>query len=604
MEKVETVLNRLKIDKVIWIDDIFEEPGLLSDDELAAFLQTKESAVTLCERASLSSDFVALVRELGTSENSSGLYLQELQTEPEEAKLALSRLVQATLDVSELSKPKQEKLFTIFGARLIKCSFTEWPDRSKKLMSENAIFLVDLKNGAGANGLSGKDILQQLISNEFTGLVTMFTQDCDQDGEVNLLEEIRKELDAQTADSHQKLALLRIGVISKQRFHTEEIENLEKELITPFHRLAMTSTFNQLAAQVSKSLETGIHRGITILSQLPITDIDRVVFQNSMREGCSEIELIERLLSLTQREAVATMLKGTSDLNNLLAKARDSWVSSEGIDTSKAISEGLVALRTLEIFDADELINKTHSPLSNGDIFEYREGEKIRQYVLLMSPCDSMVRNDGKRQLDTGIFVSFLEIDKICEEVKSHDCVTGEATAAAITTEPEQASSSDVKPGHDEFDTRLRYYSIPVNLGKIHKLDFMESCPVVLDSLEWCVFNPDGQVRYNKSIEPNLSLLKGWDKRLKKLKNDTKINKCNDSNVIAWPHRFLALKTNGFSHIHIASVEKDSSGQIKRGHIYFNLRRVKRLRSPYADAALSAFLNYAGRPAFEHEFLR
>lgn len=632
-EIIEPILDNLKIKAVVWVDDIFEKVSVLTDDEIAQHIVGAENSFDLCQKAGFSVPFIEFVGELVGVSDAQSLILQKLEDESDVPKNLISNLISANGagSATDFTDQQIDAFSGIFGDRLKTCSFTEWPSKIDELVVEkDTVFFVDLKNKH--SGIGGKDVLAQLIAKNFQGLITLFTHDCNMDGEVALLEEIRIELQS---NKYDLLSTLRVGVMSKQRCHPENLISREHGLAAPICRLAMTTTFSFLANAVATSLREGIDSGVALLAKLPITDIDRVVFQNSMKEGCSEIELVERLLSLTQREAVARSLKNSGELNALLAKARDSWITSEQKYVPKQISEQLTKLRALEIFDADELINLTHSPLMNGDIFEVSEGNHTKQYILLMSPCDSMVRENGTRQLDTGFLILISESDKrrsiqvaeevvevvqilhVGEEAKADavltsDLVEAGSNAAVIQAAPEIAVAAsslvvteiEVSDTEDENgDARLRFYGLPVNLEKDYRLDFMNSCPVVLDSLEWCVFNPDGVVRYNKDVTPGLALLNGWEKRLKKLKDDRKLNKCGAEDQVPWPYKHLALKTKGFNSIHRVSLEKENE-VVKKGFFLFNIKRVKRLRSPYADAVLSAYLNYTGRPAFEHEFIR
>lgn len=644
-EIIGPILDKLKIKAVVWVDDIFEKSSTLTDEELAKHIADSKSAVDLCRRAGFSVAFTEFVEELIGVSDSHSLILQKLDDELDAPRVALSELIFAdgSGSASDFTALQVAAFSDIFGDRLKTCSFTDWPSKIDELIAEkDTVFFVDLKNKH--SGIGGTDVLEQLIAKKFQGLISLFTHECKMDGEVALLEKIRVDLQPKKDDL---LSTLRVGVISKQRCHPDNLGSRELGLAAPIFRLAMTTTFSFLANAVATSLREGIDAGVELLAMLPITDIDRVVFQNSMKEGCSEIELVERLLFLTQREAVARSLKTSGELNALLAKARDSWITGEQKYVPKQISEKLTNLRSLEVFDTAELINLTHSPLMNGDIFEVREGDNVKQYVLLMSPCDSMVRENGTRQLDTGFLVLISEIDKrrhiqVAEEIvqvvdanediengamSTSDLVdaisnvtatldapeTVGTVASLVTTEAVGAVANLVTTEvvvntpdleeEEQGDTRLRFYGIPVNLEKEYKLDFVNSCPVVLDSLEWCVFNQDGVVRYNKDVTPALALLNGWEKRLKKLKNDRSLNKCAGADQVPWPYRHLALKTKGFNSIHLISIEKEN-GTVKKGYFLFNIQRVKRLRSPYADAALSAYLNYTGRPAFEHEFIR
>lgn len=634
-EIIEPILDKLKIKAVVWVDDIFEKSSILADDEIARQLADSKTSVELCQKAGFSIDFTEFVGDLIGVSNVQSLILQKLEHELEGPKACFSELVSAdgAGSADDFTALQVTAFSEIFGDRLKTCSFTEWPNKIDELVLEkDTVFFIDLKNKH--SGISGKDVLEQLIAKKFQGLITLFTHECKMDGEVALLEKIRFDLQPIKDDL---LSTLRVGVISKQRCHPEYLASRELGLAAPIYRLAMTTTFSFLANAVATSLREGVDAGVELLAMLPITDIDRVVFQNSMREGCSEIELVERLLFLTQREAVARSLKSSNELNALLAKARDSWITGEQKYVPKQISEKLTKLRSLEVFDTAELINHTHSPLMNGDIFEVGEENNIKQYVLLMSPCDSMVRENGTRQLDTGFLVLISESDKVqpiqvIEEVIQVVEIDAGSTDGAMSTSQlidamsNAAATLSTSATHDKAgtvsdliakevagketeleveqgDTRLRFYGLPVNLEKDYKLDFVNSCPVVLDSLEWCVFNKDGVVRYNKDVTPALALLNGWEKRLKKLKSDRSLNKCQGEDQVPWPYRHLALKTKGFKSIHQVSIEKEN-GTVKKGFFLFNIKRVKRLRSPYADAALSAYLNYTGRPAFEHEFIR
>lgn len=631
-EIIEPILDKLKIKAVVWVDDIFETASVLTDEEIAKHIADSENSFDLCQKSGFSDSFTEFVAELVGVSGAQSLILQKLEDESDAPKTFLSNLIFAdgAGSASDFTALQVAAFSEIFGDRLKTCSFTEWPSKIDELVVEkDTVFFVDLKNKH--SGIGGKDVLEQLIAKKFQGLITLFTHECNMDGEVALLETIRIELQPKKDDL---LSTLRVGVISKQRCHPDNLVSRELGLAAPIYRLAMTTTFSFLANAVATSLREGIESGVELLAMLPITDIDRVVFQNSMKEGCSEIELVERLLFLTQREAVARSLKSSGELNALLAKARDSWITGEQKYVPKQISEKLTKLRALEVFDAEELINLTHSPLMNGDIFEVSEGSHTKQYILLMSPCDSMVRENGTRQLDTGFLILISESDKrrsiqvveevvqvldVDEEAKAGAVCTSElveavSNAAATLAAPEIAVavssvvvteiSGEVSDTEDEnSDTRLRFYGLPVNLEKDYRLDFMNSCPVVLDSLEWCVFNSDGVVRYNKDVTPGLALLNGWEKRLKKLKNNGSLNKCKGADQVPWPYRHLALKTKGFNAIHQVSLETENN-TAKKGFFLFNIKRVKRLRSPYADAALSAYLNYTGRPAFEHEFIR
>ncbi len=68
-----------------------------------------------------------------------------------------------------------------------------------------------------------------------------------------------------------------------------------------------------------------------------------------------------------------------------IAKAKD--IADIGRELSANSQERLHKLRREALYESDQLVNRYHDPLRNGDLFEIGEGADLKLWVLVAQPC-------------------------------------------------------------------------------------------------------------------------------------------------------------------------------------------------------------------------
>ena len=142
-----------------------------------------------------------------------------------------------------------------------------------------------------------------------------------------------------------------------------------------------------------------------------------LIYENSLKEGALNWMCFARILLLQQRVATQKGYFTDKQLMPELVRLRVLRSMTElAKEQDKAPLQGkLQQWKKEEVFDLAEIVNKLHSPLSCGDIFELVGTGK--KFVLLAQPCDLMTRGDnGMRRAKEGIFVVLQEIKPRIDE--------------------------------------------------------------------------------------------------------------------------------------------------------------------------------------------
>lgn len=234
----------------------------------------------------------------------------------------------------------------------------------------------------------------------------------------------------------------------------------------------------------------------------------------------------------------------------------------------------LKAWRSAELFDDGELVNQLHSPLECGDIFQKDNGGL---FILLCAPCDLMVRGkDAGRQTNEGVFLPL-------------QTIAGDA-------EPKKVEEENQSGG-----VPRKYFLPSIGDDEVQVARFNDAFSVNLRVLDWCVWNPDGKVKVNCGSKPRLPgvLQVGWRQRLGDAHDKCTTALNGQQKSIPPEYATLCLFPDGF-----LEVRDLSNGVAKSKEMDFKLKRVSRLRAPYSDALLAAYLADAGRHGFDHDFAR
>lgn len=244
----------------------------------------------------------------------------------------------------------------------------------------------------------------------------------------------------------------------------------------------------------------------------------------------------------------------------------------------------LMRFRMAEIWEDEDLINHSFSPIACGDVFELDQDEKgtaglNKRFVLLGQPCDIALRPDGRRAHELAFFVLLKE---------------------------QEAGESQRSP---------KAYPLPFKLnGKQWACDFRTTTVVRLDVLDLASFRTDGKVRVDEGHSAPAGLLMSQHKiyadRTAPANKVLEAAKSVDGGGLLKDGLQLCISQNNpFNKIFSATFteamarkeDDDRTGDSKR--VTWRLRRVGRLRQPYIAALLDQHLILLGRHAFDVDFM-
>lgn len=572
--KTGQLLTALGINQIYWIDDKFFNGRMYTEetickaivdlirnggplpDGLSRFFPYLENVLDEAILIQDVTEFIQRLEEEGRQDDIEKIYRELLKAD-------------ALNEEDSLSDEGFERLESLFAQpKVTKLSFSDWLEQRDALDSgEQALYLIDYENkiDTKAYGLSGKDVLHYLADRDVPPFSIVLTHVCQPNNETFEATKIFQDI-----KNNDTRSIRRFSLMSKKRI-AESMDGNADDLIAPaFKRLAINQMYRRIAENCLTSMKAGLEEGINRLNDLPVEDIEHAIFARSSEEGVSEPEVINRILGISQRSSffngVADALKSQqTNYFKELRQLRDVKNISTTSDEYHQVHEALEDLRYAELVDPGDFVNPICSPLACGDVFQKwtDNGYNGSLYILLASPCDLMVRDNGDRNASEGVLASL--------KWKS------------LEGEEEDAS---------EADQEAKKYEIAVGTSKGKLVvNFHTSTTVNLKALDFCVANINGEVKYKRNAHlPNV-LLSGWRKRFEKINAIC----ARDPQKFPEQYKTLCMFDEEFSGIRIA--QENGKNEIR-----FKLKRQYRIRSPYAEAILNAYLRSVGRPAFDHSF--
>ena len=332
---------------------------------------------------------------------------------------------------------------------------------------------------------------------------------------------------------------------------------------------ALSGRYAEVRSMAWDIFKGSVEEAKSAMEDLSVVDFDRIVFASSRHEGVWEADTLFRVFGVLMGRAAGRRLHADATVSKAVATARRVSAMPDGVAGAlgkQGQSAAALRMQRYEIYDASDELNAWHAPLGLGDIF--RVDAEGKEYILLAQPCDLVVRSKGLR---------------------NHEKDRLGRTAAVV-----EIARGDNKQGANWG--ALRFYeeetgdSAYANYGSAHQ--------VLLAVLDLCVLQTDGRAAVDVEAECPDLLVKGWEKRARRLQKH--FRKALDL------QRDLAAVELGSEAASLAlpdasgtlRVEKAGSG----GSVTYGIRRVMRLRQPWSGALLTDFAQYQARAAFEHEF--
>ncbi|MGN6556290.1 MAG: hypothetical protein ACTHLW_21470 [Verrucomicrobiota bacterium] len=550
------VLKAVGIDKVVWIDDDFSSGDLerqkVRIQELIGRLAAQNITLKHEALTELTFDLPEGVRETKLQEilnvhvhnfvNIIESLTQQLPAEAQEGLETSSELT--TVQINAL-KSALEDVQTM--------SFKTWTSKKAELLSkctERTLFLVDRQFSKEGYGDEGDGILKELKAQGKYHCI-LLTRTKPEEGAELLRKRIAEE-------SQGTLRLSDFAVMSKSDIGETE-EGAKREFSHACRVVFTHRHCHKVAERIGEIMKGAISSTVDSLVGHSVYDLDRAIYENSLKEGASELDVLARILLLQQRMATQKGYFEDEQVMRDLVRLRALRSMTElAREHEKMPFQGkLQQWKKEEVFDPAEIVNRLHSPLSCGDVFEMTGTSK--KFVMLAQPCDLMTRGDnGMRRAKEGIFVALQE----------------------------------TKPRIDE---KARYYEIQnmAEAGGSWFIDFQMSASVSLNILELAVFNQNGLVQIAKDQVAADFILPGW-----KLRFDKALKKVASVGPKEIPKSLASLSLSENLQNCFGKWENDSKTWA------FKYQRIGRLRSPYAEAILGSFAAYHTRAAFDHDFAR
>jgi len=346
--------------------------------------------------------------------------------------------------------------------------------------------------------------------------------------------------------------------LAKERLDDESSQNI----LEGFRDVLWLCQISKIKKFEQELVEKAHENAYERFSQMDPASFDLAVMKNSKEEGCWELVTMNRILMLmidTELNKNLIINSSFENIQNDLSKLRQICEVAESTITD---NEWLMSLRNDELFIDGNIINKTYSPVENGDVFMINEIE----YILLCQPCNLMIRKEGKRNYSLN-HAYLLKLEK----------------------------ETDVNKLKDN-DVYIEYIGEPKRFVAFRKS--FECCLTVMDLVS---FNDEGKAFVNINhleapakgadlMQPNLL------KRYKEIVGELKrykdvIDRCSDddnakkalNNIIKSQFRWKPkIESNGI--------------------VSFNIKRVKRYNEYLSHILLQQLMNHLSRPATKNDF--
>lgn len=589
-EHLTALLGLMKIDKVFFVDD-----SLLSDEpEVTAFIgevraikdiNVLKDELTFIE---FNEDLEFLIDNI----NETWEKLSSAQ------KIKCFEVVYKALkkDYTGLNVASSLKPYFNDGS-LILCTPVEWEEnhfRNHHVKSDNILVLFDqdLSKSEGAFTIKkGENLILDIkrkgfLSNIFPALFTFTITHIEQ--EIAERERIIKQYN----QSDEKLSSEDFFVFTKDRLNKPDLfaDAIKKLFLNQYCEQVKNKTLNIASKAFTNTIQE--------LNLLDTYSFDFAILKSSLNEGVWEAETLLRIINIYLDDFIKKeMIK-----SNYLLQTNEAFEKAHSISNSFNISiEGInknpyqkpIELRTKEIFEAGEIINKLYKPLENGDIFEIIDSNNRKStYVLVAQECDLMLRSTGKRKLQTGVLIYLSS--------KTFTALNKDEKLAFCDAETQSRSFSF-------WDTRYRLDHFEND--KVGIVNFTNSSPLTVDLnfLDLVSLNNSGEAEINLKSKNRLNLQMSLKKREtiilshlidEKTKLD-KLLKGLPKNKDRYKDLFAKLCPDL-----VLIGDRKVNISIDKNKISLRIKRLKRLRQPYARLLLEKYVNYLTRNAEQYDFAK
>ena len=346
--------------------------------------------------------------------------------------------------------------------------------------------------------------------------------------------------------------------LSKKRI----LEEPEDKIIEGLRNILWLNHISKMKKDAIDVFQKSVNNACDRFKNIDPASFDSAIIRTSHKEGCWEYLTLNRILMVMLENSIHSEVVEENKFQKIqkdLSLLRESsFFCSDEYDKT-----WLKDLRNSELYTSGAYINKTYSPVVNGDIFSIG----AKKYILLFQPCSLSIREQGKRARD----LSSAYVIEIRYKTK------GTQTLKEIEV-----------PLENPKDLEFHY----VNLASFQR--------ICLDVVDMVSFNSEGKaiidvskeecpIDDKKLLQPNMlmrysKLVKFWKNLIPFLKTYGKVE-AKDSAKYFLESSFLKLPT----------LQGDNV-------VEFPITRVERYNELLSQVLYSKLMNYMSRIAVPNDF--
>lgn len=295
--------------------------------------------------------------------------------------------------------------------------------------------------------------------------------------------------------------------LSKNRI----LEEPEEKIIEGLRNILWLNHISKMKKDAIEVFKKSVNNACDRFKNIDPASFDSAIIRTSQKEGCWEYLTLNRILMVMLENSihseVAEENKFSKIQEDLSLLRESSFFCSEEYDKT-----WLKELRNSELYTSGAYINKTYSPVVNGDIFLIG----AKKYILLFQPCSLSIREHGNRARDLS--------SAYVIEIKTF---TNDKQIEVNNNSNDQ--QTEIKPNTNDKST-LKDIEVPLENPKdleFHYVSLASFQHICLDVVDMVSFNSEGKaiidvskkecpIDEKKLLQPNML------KRYKKLVNFVK----------------------------------------------------------------------------------
>lgn len=368
--------------------------------------------------------------------------------------------------------------------------------------------------------------------------------------------------------------------LSKKRI----LEEPEEKIIEGLRNILWLNHISKMKRDAIEVFKESVNNACDRFKNIDPASFDSAIIRTSQKEGCWEYLTLNRILMVMLENSihseVAEENKFSKIQEDLSLLRESSFFCSEEYDKT-----WLKELRNSELYTSGAYINKTYSPVVNGDIFLIG----AKKYILLFQPCSLSIREHGKRARDlSSAYV--IEIRTFTNDTQKE------------VNKNTNDTQTEVKPNTKEKST-LKDIEVPLENPKdleFHYVNLASFQRICLDVVDMVSFNSEGKaiidvskvecpIDEKKLLQPNMlkryKKVVNFGKKLIPILKTYDKGEAKDSAKYFLNSCFLKLPT----------LRGDNM-------VEFPITRVERYNELLSQVLYSKLMNYMSRIAVPNDF--